>query len=65
MSEQQKQIQLQPSKEALEKAKNAHEYSVNMMNQMMNQMWQIGYTSGYQDAMEIVKTDQSGETGLQ
>lgn len=64
MSEQQ-QVQIQPSKEALEKAKNAHEYSMNLLNQMMQQMWQIGYTSGYQDAMEIVKTDQSGEAGLQ
>mgnify|MGYP003336368802 CR=1 FL=1 len=65
MSEQPQQVQIQPSQAALEKAKNAHEYSMNMLNQMMQQMWQIGYTSGYQDAMEIVKTDQSGETGLQ
>jgi hypothetical protein len=63
--EEQKQVQIQPSKEALEKAKNAHEYSMNLLNQMMQQMWQIGYTSGYQDAMEIMKTDQSGEAGLQ
>lgn len=63
--EEQKQVQIQPSKEALDKAKNAHEYSMNLLNQMMQQMWQIGYTSGYQDAMEIMKTDQSGEAGLQ
>jgi hypothetical protein len=54
------QIELQPSKEALEKAKNAHDYSVNMVSQMLQQMWNIGYTSGYQDAMEIIKTDQKG-----
>ena len=67
MSEEQKQqpIQIQPSKEALEKAKNAHEYSMNMLNQMMQQMWQIGYTSGFQDANEIIKTDQKGGAGLQ
>lgn len=63
--EEQKQVQIQPSKESLDKAKNAHEYSMNLLNQMMQQMWQIGYTSGYQDAMEIMKTDQSGEAGLQ
>ncbi len=61
----QQQVQIQPSKEALEKAKNAHEYSMNLLNQMMQQMWQIGYTSGYQDAMEIMKTDQKGDAGLQ
>jgi len=54
------QIQLQPSKEALEKAKNAHEYSMGLVNQMLQQMWNIGYTSGYADAMEIMKTDQKG-----
>lgn len=71
MSEQEQQqqpVQIQPSKEALEKAKNAHEYSMNLVNQMLQQMWQIGYTSGFSDAMAIVKTDQKGPTdgsGLQ
>lgn len=59
MSEQQ-QVQIQPSQQSLDKAKNAHEYSMNLIQQMMQQMWQIGYTSGYQDAMEIIKTDQKG-----
>ena len=60
MTEQQqpKQVQIEPSKESLEKAKNAHEYSMNMIAQMLQQMWNIGYTSGFGDAMEIVKTDQ-------
>lgn len=57
------QQQIQPSKESLEKAKNAHEYSMNLINQMMQQMWNIGYTSGYSDAMEIIKTDQKGQSG--
>ena len=51
-------VEIQPSKQALEKAKNAHDYSVNLVAQMLQQMWQIGYTSGYEDAMEIIKTDQ-------
>ena len=62
MSEQQP-TQIQPSQKSLEKAKNAHDYSVNMIAQMLQQMWQIGYTSGYADAMEIIKTDQQGQSG--
>ena len=60
MTEQKKQIELQPSQKALEKAKNAHDYSVNMVAQMLQQMWNIGYTSGFEDAMEIIKTDKKG-----
>lgn len=58
MTEQQQPQQIQPSQASLEKAKNAHEYSMGMIAQMLQQMWNIGYTSGFQDAMEIVKTDQ-------
>lgn len=54
------QTQIQPSQQSLEKAKNAHDYSLNMIAQMLQQMWNIGYTSGYGDAMEIMKTDQKG-----
>ena len=61
MSEEQKQIQLQPSQKSLEKAKNAHDYSMNMVAQLLQQMWNIGYTSGFEDAMEIIKTDQKGQ----
>ena len=60
MTEQKTQVELQPSQKALEKAKNAHDYSVNMVAQMLQQMWNIGYTSGFEDAMEIIKTDQKG-----
>ena len=59
MNEQQ-QTQIQPSQQSLEKGKNAHDYSMNMIGQMLQQMWNIGYTSGYADAMEIIKTDQKG-----
>ena len=54
----QPQQQIQPSQQSLEKGKNAHDYSTNLINQMLQQMWNIGYTSGFADAMEIVKTDQ-------
>ena len=60
MSEQQQPTQIQPSQKSLEKAKNAHDYSVNLVAQMLQQMWNIGYTSGFEDAMEIIKTDQKG-----
>lgn len=58
MTEQTQPQQIQPSQKSLEKAKNAHDYSINMIAQMLQQMWQIGYTSGFEDAMEIIKTDQ-------
>lgn len=63
MSETPKQVQIEPSKKSLEKAKNSHEYTMNMINQMTMQMWQIGYTSGFEDAMEIIKTDQGAKNG--
>jgi len=56
----QPQTQIQPSQNSLSKGKNAHDYSINMIAQMLQQMWNIGYTSGYEDAMEIIKTDQKG-----
>ena len=50
--------QIQPSKESMEKAKNAHEYTIKLVNMSIQEIWNIGYTSGFQDAMDIVKTDQ-------
>ena len=50
--------QIQPSKESLEKGKNAFEYSQKLINMTLQEIWNIGYTSGFSDAMEIVKTDQ-------
>jgi len=51
------QVQVQPSQKSLEKGKNAVEYSQNLINMSLHQIWQIAYTSGYEDAMEIMKTD--------
>ena len=50
--------QIQPSQESLEKGKNAFEYSQKLINMSLQEIWNIGYTSGFADAMEIVKTDQ-------
>ena len=56
-----KQVELQPSQKALEKAKNAHDYAMNLLGMSLQQMWNIGYTSGFEDAMEIIKTDQGAK----
>ena len=63
MTEQNKPQEVQPSKTSLEKAKSAHDYAMNLMGMSLQQIWQIGYTSGFQDAMEIVKTDQGQPNG--
>jgi hypothetical protein len=54
----QQQQQIQPSQQSLEKGKNAFEYSQKLLSMSLQEIWNIGYTSGFSDAMEIVKTDQ-------
>jgi hypothetical protein len=54
----QQQQQIQPSQQSLEKGKNAFEYSQKLVGMSLQEIWNIGYTSGFADAMEIVKTDQ-------
>jgi len=50
--------QIQPSQESLQKGKNAVEYSQKLISMSLQEIWNIAYTSGYSDAMEIFKTDQ-------
>lgn len=50
--------QIQPSQESLQKGRNAVEYSQKLLSMSLQEIWNIGYTSGFADAMEIVKTDQ-------
>lgn len=61
------QQQIQPSQKSLDKGRNAIEYSQNLINMSLQQLWNIAYTSGFEDAMEIVKTDkgQTGDAALQ
>lgn len=47
----QKQIQLQPSQKSLEKGRNAVEYSQRLVNMSLQEIWNIAYASGYEDAM--------------
>ena len=62
------QQQIQPSQESITKGRNAIEYSQKLVNMSLQELWNIAYTSGYSDAMAIVKTDQQGQSsgaGLQ
>jgi len=60
------QQQIQPSQKSLEKGRNAVEYTQKFLNMSLQEIWNIAYTSGYEDAMEIVKTDsQPGATSAQ
>lgn len=68
MTEQTQPQQIQPSKESLDKGRNAVEYTQRLVNMSLQEIWNIAYTSGFSDAMAIVKTDQQGQTdasGLQ
>ena len=59
MTEQAQQQQIQPSQESITKGRNAIEYSQKLVNMSLTEIWNIGYTSGFSDAMAIMKTDQS------
>ena len=50
--------QIQMSQESLNKANNSINYSVNLINMSLQQLWNIAYQAGFEDAQEIMKTDQ-------
>ena len=56
MTQQPQQIQM--SNESVTKANNSMNYTINVFNMSLQQLWNIAYQAGFQDAMEIVKTDQ-------
>jgi hypothetical protein len=58
MTDQVQPQQIQPSQESLQKGRNAVEYSQKLLSMSLQEIWNIGYTSGFADAMAIVKTDQ-------
>ena len=58
MNEVQQAQQLQMSDDSLKKAGNSINYAVNLVNMSLQQLWNIAYQSGFEDAMEIIKTDQ-------
>ena len=57
MSEVQQAQQIQMSQESLSKAGNSINYAVNLVNMSLQQLWNIAYQSGFEDAQEIMKTD--------
>ena len=60
------QQQIQPSQKSLEKGRNAVEYTQKFLSMSLQEIWNIAYTSGSEDAMEIMKTDlQPGATSAQ
>lgn len=59
----QKQVQIQPSQKSLEKGRNAVEYSQNLINMSLQQLWNVAYTSGYEDAMS--RNSQPEDASLQ
>ena len=57
MSEVQQAQQLQMSKDSMNKAGNSINYAVNLVNMSLQQLWNIAYQAGFEDAQEIMKTD--------
>ena len=49
--------QIQMSQDSLAKANNSINYSVNLINMSLQQLWNIAYQAGFEDAQEIMKTD--------
>jgi uncharacterized membrane protein len=57
MSEIQQAQQLQMSDESMKKAGNSINYAVNLVNMSLQQLWNIAYQAGFEDAQAIMKTD--------
>lgn len=57
MSEVQQAQQFQMSDDSMKKAGNSINYAVNLVNMSLQQLWNIAYQAGFEDAQEIMKTD--------
>ena len=49
--------QLQMSQDSLNKANNSMNYTINLVNMSLQQLWNIAYQAGFEDAQAIMKTD--------
>jgi uncharacterized membrane protein len=49
--------QIQMSAESLAKAQNSINYSNNLVNMSLQQLWNIAYQAGFEDAQAIMSTD--------
>ena len=50
--------QIQMSQDSVNKANNCISYSTNLINMSLQQLWNIAYQAGFEDAQAIMKTDQ-------
>ena len=57
MSEVQQAQQIQMSDDSMKKAGNSINYAVNLVNMSLQQLWNIAYQAGFEDAQAIMKTD--------
>jgi len=49
--------QIQMSQDSIAKANNSINYSTNLINMSLQQLWNIAYQAGFEDAQAIMKTD--------
>jgi uncharacterized membrane protein len=57
VSEVQQAQQFQMSDDSMKKAGNSINYAVNLVNMSLQQLWNIAYQAGFEDAQAIMKTD--------
>jgi hypothetical protein len=48
---------IEMSQDSLTKANNSINYTMNLVNMSLQQLWNIAYQAGFEDAQEIMKTD--------
>jgi hypothetical protein len=53
--------QIQMSNDSLTKASNSINYTMNLVNMSLQQLWNIASQAGFEDAQEIMKTDRGQE----
>jgi uncharacterized membrane protein len=49
--------QIQMSDDSMKKAGNSINYAVNLVNMSLQQLWNIAYQAGFEDAQAIMSTD--------
>ena len=49
--------QIQMSQDSIAKAQNSINYTNNLVNMSLQQLWNIAYQAGFEDAQAIMKTD--------
>jgi len=49
--------QIQMSQDSVNKANNSMNYTINLVNMSLQQLWNIAYAAGFEDAQAIMKTD--------